>query len=157
MRIDFINDVEMPVDPEEFDEELGNTQRVSSSYYVKYLSDQSTEKAIQTIYYEPEMKQIQFQSISDFKGMTESMFEYNQESKEENCHIFQYHEVALGIKDTMDFLWRPSTENYMSYLGLVCLDEDFPNMHAFVGSDGTGNQYTAFFNPETMHPTIIKY
>ncbi len=30
-------------------------------------------------------------------------------------------------------------------------------MHAFIGTDGTTNQYTAFINPQTMKPMIIKY
>jgi hypothetical protein len=45
----------------------------------------------------------------------------------------------------------------MAYIGLVCVDEEFSNMHAFIGTDGTGNMFTAFLDPDTLHPTIIKY
>lgn len=32
-----------------------------------------------------------------------------------------------------------------------------PNMHAFVGADTTGKQWTAFFDPISLQPTVIKY
>ena len=40
---------------------------------------------------------------------------------------------------------------------MVCLDQKLDNFHGFIGSDTTGKQYTAFFDPETLKPQIIKY
>jgi hypothetical protein len=48
MRIDFVSVI--PNDPDEFDEEENKV--VTSSYFVKYLSDAFNKKAIQTIYYD---------------------------------------------------------------------------------------------------------
>jgi hypothetical protein len=31
------------------------------------------------------------------------------------------------------------------------------SMHAFVGSDTTGKQWTAFFDAETLHPAVVAY
>ena len=30
------------------------------------------------------------------------------------------------------------------------MDQDMPNMHAFIGADTTGKQWTAFFDPKSL-------
>jgi diadenosine tetraphosphatase ApaH/serine/threonine PP2A family protein phosphatase len=67
--------------------------------------------------------------------MTETIFE---KADEETCQIFQYQEVGLDINEFHHFAWKQSLEQFTSYIGIVSLDDDMPNMHAFIGSDTTG-------------------
>ena len=80
--------------------------------------------------------------------MTETIFEKG--DKEETCQIFQYQEVALDISEFHHFAWKQSKEQFTSYIGEVCVDEDMPSMHAFIGADTTGKQWTAFFDPISL-------
>ena len=81
MRIDFVNEVYVP-NPDFDDEQL---ETVSSSYFVHYLSDADNDIALQTIFYDEEMQKPQFQSISNFRDMSESIIEGDEAGVTSTC------------------------------------------------------------------------
>ena len=112
--------------------------------------------AVQDIFYNPEFEgDSKFQSISNFKDMTETIFQ--EEDGTQECMIFQYHDIVFDIDEIQKVVWSPSIEHYTAYLGLVSFEENWPSAHGFVGSDSTGNQFTAFFDTDTLRPFMVKY
>ena len=101
MRIDFETMVTNPEDPD------GEKQPVTTTYYMKYSQDAVKEVSKQTIYYDPEMTTMQYQSISDFSGLTESIHERNAEDDYQSCQIFQYKDKFIGIHETQNAIWAP--------------------------------------------------
>ena len=149
MRIDHAVDIEEG----HFDDNM-----VTSSYFLKYVQDATHQKCIQTIYYNEEFTgKVNFQSISNFKDWSETIYMYDDKSQEQTCQIHQYTDKLFDILYFYNLLWRPSELRVTEYLGPMCADPIMQNLHGFVSSDSVGNQFTAFFDDETMRPVMIKY
>lgn len=82
MRIDY------ETEKEGYFEETAEQNKIASVFYLKYKYDAGLGKSIQTIYYDPSMDKMQYQSVSDFKTMSESIHERNADDDYQNCQVF---------------------------------------------------------------------
>ena len=129
MRIDHAVDIE---------EGHFEDDKVTSSYFLKYVQDASSQKCSQTIYYSEDFSsEVSFQTISNFGDWSETI--YQKDGSTEVCQIHQYSDKLFDIAYFYNLLWRPTELRVTDYIGPMSVDPMLQNLHGFVSSDSVGN------------------
>ena len=53
----------------------------------------------------------------------------------------------MSIINLLRIFWMPSSERFVSYIGLQCLDEKLDNVYTFEGINANGEDWYAYFDP----------
>ena len=96
--------------------------------------------------------------------------------EEPQCQQFSYGSMSNNVRDALTYLWTPNEHHFTAYIGEVCMNLDneyregkvlnqrivdwyagsLNDVHAFIGSDSSGNQFT-FFVDKLGNPLLSRY
>ena len=55
----------------------------------------------------------------------------------------------MDSRRMLEWIWQPSDESPVSYMGLQCLSEEEPNVYGFKGYDAEGIPWQTFFDTKS--------
>lgn len=107
------------------------------SYYTEAKTDSTHGMAAQSLWSDTDKSELLSRSSIDFNNSRLMNVEYD-EHGQAVCTVTQFMSTLMDSRRMLDWLWQPSLESPVTYMGLQCLHLENQTVHGFSGTDSEG-------------------